>query len=163
MQKIVAQIDVDGFLCGIQIADPSPLEDGVYLIPSGCIDQEPPASPLPGMRYKHDGAGGWIEEPIPQPEPPPPLTAEQLIASYESALDAHLDAVAQQHRYRDRVTFAMRAGYPGPWQSEGAKFGTWMDTCNAQAYALLQSVLDGETELPSKDDFVASLPPFVLP
>jgi hypothetical protein len=89
-------------------------------------------------------------------------TQEQIIAQYETALDAHLDAVAQQYRYRDRVTFAMRAGYPGPWQSDGAKFGTWMDTCNAQAYALLESVLAGEVGLPSKEDFIASLPVFLL-
>ena len=91
-----------------------------------------------------------------------PSTQAKIIAEYEAALDAYLDAVAQQHRYRDRVTFAMRAGYAGPWQSEGVKFGTWMDTCNAQAYALLESVLAGEAELPSKEDFIASLPEFAL-
>ena len=162
MKKSISQLDYDGYFCCALLADESPLEDGVYLIPGGCIDQAPPGAILPGMRYKPDGSGGWIEEAIPEPAPATPPTTEQLIAEYEAALDAHLDAVAQQHRYRDRVTFALRAGYPNPWQSAGAAFGSWMDSCNAQAYALLESVLAGGAELPTKAAFIASLPPFVL-
>lgn len=92
----------------------------------------------------------------------PAKSSTEIIADYEAALDAHLDMVAQQHRYNDRLTFALRSGYPNPWQADGIKFGTWMDSCNAQAFALLESVLAGETELPSKEDFIASLPEFVL-
>ena len=163
MKKIVSQIDRDGFFCGTQLADESPLEEGVFLPPGGCIDLSPPPVIVPGMRYKHDGAGAWIEEAIPQPEPAPPPTTEQLIAEYEAALDTHLDAVAKQHRYRDRVTFAMRAGYPGPWQAEGAAFGTWMDSCNQVAYALMNAVMLGDADLPTKEEFIAALPAFVLP
>ena len=95
--------------------------------------------------------------------PPSQPTIEQQISHYEAALDAHLDGVAQQHRYRDRVTFAMRAGYAGPWQAEGTAFGTWMDTCNAQAYSMLQDILSGAAEMPTVEEFIAELPPFVLP
>lgn len=93
----------------------------------------------------------------------PAPTQAQIISRYESALDAHLDAVAQKYRYRDRVTFAMRAGYAGPWQADGAAFGTWMDTCNAQAYSRLQDILSGAAEMPTVEEFIAELPPFVLP
>lgn len=94
---------------------------------------------------------------------PPPLTDEQKISEYEAALDTHLDAVAQQHRYNDRFTFAMRAGYPGPWQAAGTAFGTWMDTCNAQAYSMLQDIQSGIADMPTVEEFIAELPPFVLP
>lgn len=94
-------------------------------------------------------------------EPDAPST-EQIIAQYEAALDAHLDSVAHAHRYKDRFSFALRAGYPGPYHDEGAAFAAWMDTCNAQAFALLQSVQSGAAELPTIEAFISSLPEFVL-
>lgn len=87
---------------------------------------------------------------------------EQVIAQYESALNEHLDSVARQHRYDDRFTFALRSGYTGPYQADGKAFGTWMDTCNAQAYKLLEDVQAGRTTMPSIEDFIAGLPPFVM-
>lgn len=94
---------------------------------------------------------------------PPAPTIDQLIKQYESALDAHLDGVARQHRYDDRKSFALRAGYVGPYQSEGIAFAQWMDNCNVQAYALLGEVLDGTTSMPTIQAFIATLPVFVLP
>lgn len=110
-----------------------------------------------GKTIGADGGGAPIL--IDPPEP----TRDQVLAQYESELDAHLDRVAQQYRYRDRVTFALRSGYPGPYQAEGAAFGSWMDTCNAQAYALMAAVLVGDAELPTVVEFLASLPEFVKP
>lgn len=88
-------------------------------------------------------------------------TQAQTIARYEAALDAHLDAVARQHRYDNRFTFALRAGFAGPYQAEGAAFALWMDTCNYQAFQLLESVLAGESSIPSSaEEFIAMLPVF---
>lgn len=85
------------------------------------------------------------------------------IRKYESALDNHLDSVAREHRYNDRFTFALRAGYTGPFQAEGVAFAQWMDAINAQAYQLLTDVQAGTTPAPSVEDFIASLPVFVKP
>lgn len=85
------------------------------------------------------------------------------IAKYEHALDSHLDNVARLHRYNDRFTFALRAGYVGPYQAEGIAFAQWMDACNVAAYALLQQVIAGTIEAPAPDAFIASLPAFVMP
>ena len=93
----------------------------------------------------------------------PVLTDAQLIALYEGDLDLHLDTVARAHRYSDRFTFALRAGYPGPFQSEGIAFAQWMDACNAQAYQLLQDVQAGTAALPTVEAFIAALPVLVLP
>jgi hypothetical protein len=90
--------------------------------------------------------------------------AEVMLRKFEQALDEHLNSVAQEHRYNDRFTFAIRAGYPGPFQAEGLAFATWMDTCNSQAYQLLTDVQAGTTPMPATPaDFIATLPAFVMP
>ena len=94
-------------------------------------------------------------------DPPAPTTA-QTIARYEKALDDHLDGVAKLHRYRDRFTFAQRATRPGPWYAEGCAFYDWMETCNAQAFALLSEVQAGNAVMPTIDAFIDSLPEFSL-
>ena len=91
------------------------------------------------------------------------LTEEQIIAKYESALDSHLDNVAKQYRYQDRFSFAVRAGYVGPYQAEAVAFAQWMDQCNVQSFALLSDVLAGNSELPTIEEFIGGLPEFVLP
>lgn len=89
-------------------------------------------------------------------------TPEKITAIYEQALDNMLNSVAHAHRYNDRFTFAIRAAYPGPWQAEGLAFAQWMDTCNAQAYQMLQDVLDGKIPQPTVEEFLASLPEFAV-
>lgn len=84
------------------------------------------------------------------------------IAQYESALDEHLDSVARLHRYDTRFTFALRAGFPGPYHDEAVAFATWMDACNVQAFTLLSEVQAGTATMPTIEVFIASLPGFVL-
>ena len=89
---------------------------------------------------------------------------EILVRKFEAALDAHLDATAREHRYNDRFTFALRAGYAGPFHDEGVAFAQWMDACNAQAYQLLLDVEAGHVAAPaSVEAFIAMLPAFVKP
>lgn len=87
-----------------------------------------------------------------------------LVRKFEGALDAHLDATAREHRYNDRFTFALRAGYAGPFHAEGVAFAQWMDSCNAQAYQLLLDVEAGAAVMPeSIEAFIATLPVFTKP
>lgn len=92
-----------------------------------------------------------------------PVQSPATVEEYELALDEHLDSVAKRYRYRDREMFALRSGYPGPFQAEGIAFGTWMDTCNKQAYDLWDAVLNGTAEMPTIQQFLDSLPIFVKP
>ena len=66
MQKIVSQLDADGYYVGATFADESPLEPGVYLLPAGAIDKEPPKNLEEGKRYRPWGSG-WRSEDIPLP------------------------------------------------------------------------------------------------
>ena len=66
--KIVSQLDADGYFVGLTAADESPLEPGVFLIPGGAVDVEPPVVP-DGHRARW--SNGWAVEAIPQPEPEP--------------------------------------------------------------------------------------------
>lgn len=43
MAKTVYQITPEGYYAGPTEADESPLEPGIYLIPAGCVESEPPA------------------------------------------------------------------------------------------------------------------------
>lgn len=98
---------------------------------------------------------------------PADLTQEQrdaiLLARYEAALTAHLDAVAQSRRYDNRVTCALRAGYPGPFQAEGAAFAAWMDQCNALGYQVLAEIRSGARQLPTIEEFIAMMPEMTWP
>lgn len=92
---IVYQTDNDGVLVGQTVADESPLEPGVYLIPAGCVLRVPPPCPS-GMRVRWTG-DDWTVEAIPVPPTPTPAPApmpdgnppkEVEIIAARAALDA---------------------------------------------------------------------------
>lgn len=85
------------------------------------------------------------------------------VEDYDRALTDHLDAVARERRWDNRITCALRAGFPGPWHNEGVAFAAWMDACNAQSYQLWQDVAAGQTQQPTIDAFIASLPTMQWP
>ena len=82
--------------------------------------------------------------------PPPPT-----LDDYKNALQLMYNAKAAERRYDNYATCAMRAGYPGPWQAEGQSFGTWMDSCNAFGYGVLNQVMQAQIAQPSVAEFVA--------
>lgn len=68
-EKIVCQLDHDGYFVGVVAADPSPLEEGVWLIPARCVESDPPKE-FPGQRVRWE-KGEWKYEDIPVPPQPP--------------------------------------------------------------------------------------------
>ena len=96
--------------------------------------------------------------------PPAPPSIEDRIEVFDAALVAHLDATARERRYDNRVTCALRAGYPGHFQAEGIAFASWMDQCNALAYQLLAEVAAGTRPMPeSPQALIDLMPPMVWP
>ena len=56
----VYQCDDDGWLIGTSQAFESPLEPGVYQVPRGGVQEEPPADPWPEGTHPRWVAGRWI-------------------------------------------------------------------------------------------------------
>lgn len=120
-------------------------------------------------RYRCDGADlpvtvvgiGEVTEwegPLPQHAIPP------TVEDFDQALETLLDATAQSRRYDNRITCALRAGYLGPFQTEGKAFASWMDTCNALAYQIQAEVLAGTRPAPrTVSEFLSEMPEMVWP
>lgn len=87
----------------------------------------------------------------------------QTQAAYTAALEALYDTTAQSRKYDNRLTCALRAGYAGPFQSEGTTFAVWMDTCNAYAYQVMREVLLATRPLPTVEELISELPELVWP
>lgn len=66
----VYQTNADGLFAGITEADPSPLEDGVWLIPGGCVTVEPPDFGKGHQARWIAGEERWEIEPVPAPAEP---------------------------------------------------------------------------------------------
>ena len=108
----------------------------------------------------HPGAigDGWNGSAVVKPQAPLPT-----LADYDKALVAHLDATAKARNYDDRISCAVRAGFPGPFQAEGIAFATWMDTCNQIGYSILADFQAGNIPQPTIAEVIDSLPPMVWP
>lgn len=59
--KPCLQLDDNGYLIGHTVADESPLEPGIYLLPAGAVDADTPVIP-DGKRAKWNGSGFDIED-----------------------------------------------------------------------------------------------------
>lgn len=75
-QKIVSQLDAQGYFVGTTTADESPLEPGVFLLPAGTVDVQAPVV-TEGKRMKW--AGEWVAEDIPPPQSADPIQVESPV------------------------------------------------------------------------------------
>jgi len=118
--KNVIQLDDNGYFAGVTVADESPLEVGVYLMPAHTVDADVPTIP-DGHVAKWNGA--WVYEPIPAPvvepipEPIVPTYADLRAAAYPPISD-YLDGIvkgdqAQIDTYI-AACLAVKAEFPKP-------------------------------------------------
>ena len=145
--------------------DASYAEHGVYTV---VATERPAADPITQVVQEADpifDGGVWKQQwSVRDATPGEKVDQEaRLLARFDAVLTAHLDAVAQSRRYQDRVTCALRAGYPGPFHNEGVAFATWMDSCNAIGYQKVVDYKAGLIPLPSEQELIAALPPMVWP
>lgn len=101
MEKIVSQLDAAGYLVGAAVAEPSPLEPGVYLLPGGCIDVALPSVPQ-GLRARWQ-LGAWTFEAatIEPDHEPAPETIEQwreraVVSRFQARAALHLAGLLDQ-------------------------------------------------------------------
>lgn len=85
------------------------------------------------------------------------------VAHLTEALEAMYDRKAQERRYDNRYTCALRAGYNGPFYEEAVTFAQWMDECNAKAYAIMNEVIAGQRPEPTDEALLAEMPVMVWP
>ena len=118
MTKPVSQLDTSGYFVGMTVADESPLEPGVFIMPARTVDAPAPVIPA-GQRAKWNGE--WVLEDIPQPNvdpelPPVELTYAQKRAAEYPPMADYLDAIvkgdqAQLQLYIENC-LAVKAKYP---------------------------------------------------
>jgi hypothetical protein len=87
-----------------------------------------------------------------------PLSAAERRAFMVRALDTYLDEVAARQGFDSRLTAAIRAGYPGPFQALGAAFAGWMDSCYVIAAQLAASPEAQRDPPATVDDLLGALP-----
>lgn len=88
----------------------------------------------------------------------------ELAGSYRIAVQAHIDATAQERQYDSGLSIATYAiSAVERWAQEAAAFIAWRDSVWIYALAELDNVRAGERDQPSIDEFIAELPPLVWP
>ncbi|MGP3698793.1 hypothetical protein [Rhodobacter sp. NSM] len=162
----VMQLNETGHFVGIEEADESPLERGVFLIPAGCIEAPDPDPPA-GSRARWTGAG-WVYEPLPAgvedgaetPAADPDPGPEEILAGVARAVRAHLDAAARALRYdsiASAVSYADEPAVP-QYQAEGRAFRSWRSLVWERCYELLAEVEAGTRAPMTAEAVIAELP-----
>lgn len=170
--KIVYQTDAEGFLVSEVIADESPLEPGVFLIPAGCVEAKPPHT-ANGQRAQWIGDGWHLmdsqshhpEEEPPVEHDPVPLTPEQEQQLYIESIQLHLDNSARTFGYDDIKSAVTYAEEPVvlKFQLEGRAFRAWRSLVWDYCHTQLALVMAGERDKPETHEFVLELPELVFP
>ena len=145
--KPVFQTDEQGYFIGITEAYESPLEPGVFHIPAGAYEDEPPYLNEPGVTYWRCVDGAWKLEDVPKPpESPPPETptvcspAQGLVALFAIKHITEDDVLAEIASIPDEVQrYTARIGYQRATSWE--RNSTTMQTM-AQLLQLSESDLD---------------------
>lgn len=83
---------------------------------------------------------------------------------YKLAFDAHLDAVAAQRQYDNRLTIVSYEGSTKPqWAAEAAAFIAWRDAALDYMFDQLAAVEAGEIAPPTIEEFVGGITPLAWP
>lgn len=163
--KIFNYHPISGFLIGESVADESPLEEGVFLVPAFSTDLTPP-DPIEGkIIVFSEEAWHYVDEAVEAPPVVEAPTQEMVIAAYSAAVQSHLDAAARSAGYDNINTAVSYAEEPAvvKFQVEGAAFRVWRSLCWAYCYAQLAAVEAQEREQPTIEALIAELPSLVLP
>ena len=83
--------------------------------------------------------------------------------TYETAIDKHIDGIAQAKGYDSRITASLRASSTGIWKDEGVAFLNWMDSCYDYVYTEFTEIKAGNRTQPSIEELIAELPVIVWP
>ncbi|WP_160286407.1 hypothetical protein [Pseudomonas knackmussii] len=110
-------------------------------------------------------ATGWTYEGGEFHAPTLPVpTTEQVFASMQGAVQAHMDDEAQTHGYDGILSLCTYATSTNDkFRAEGQAGVEWRDKCWAYGYALLAEVDAGSREIPTVREVLGELPSMVWP
>lgn len=106
------------------------------------------------------------------PDPAKIVTAEVkaeaakavTLATFQMAIQAHIDGMAKSRRYADGNSLA---GYVTStvvkWSAEAVAFVAWRDAVWVYSYAELDKALSGQRPIPTISDFTTELPAMIWP
>lgn len=90
--------------------------------------------------------------------------AKPDIRDYQSAIEAHVDAIARQRDYSSAVSCASYANSTIiAWADEAAAFIEWRDAVWAYAFTELAAAQNGQRVAPTITGFLAELPAIAWP
>lgn len=155
--KIVSQLDAEGYFIGEAVAQESPLEPGVFLIPGGAVDVSPPQlNSSKRLRFVH---GQWNEISI-TPDPEPVKTEQQIQRTLTMAVQTHMNRVAQAVGYDNIYTAVTYANEPAvqKYQIEGLALRAWRSLVWAKCYEVMDEVKAGTRTIPTAEELISLLP-----
>lgn len=161
-EKIVSQLDAEGYFVGATFADPDPLTPAGWLIPGGAVEATPPEVPE-GFRAKWDGAGFVLEE-ISEAVEEPVLPTKPTFSDYVAAIQKRLDDFARGRNYDGILSAATYAASSVPkFRAEGQYAVEARDATWAKGYEILAAVEAGERAAPTYAELAEELPSLVWP
>lgn len=92
-----------------------------------------------------------------------PPTQEEVLASYQLAIQAALDNKAREKMYNDSISIATYVNSTNSsWKAEATSFIAWRDAVYSYALTILTQVQNGGSQ-PPISDVIAGLPTMTWP
>ena len=113
---LVYQTDPNGVFVGVTYADPDPMQPGEWLLPGGCVQQEPPATP---EGYDAVFTDAWYLVPTTVVTEAPAKTLEDIRASTSLDRAAFCNGLADAGVISDNEAIAAARG---EWPASFAGF-----------------------------------------
>ncbi|TCS37497.1 hypothetical protein EDC30_104301 [Paucimonas lemoignei] len=130
----VFQLDPNGIFIGETVADRSPLEEGVFLVPDGCVQEPPPAFVAGKLRAFVNGAWQYQDPPLlPDSigEDPAPPALEQMrmqaIRSLNERCQAIADHLTASYPDFEKLTWEDQRREAVAWQADSAAPTPYID------------------------------------
>ncbi len=150
---------ISGRYAGPVTCDPSPLEEGEFLVPAFSVSDEPPSAVPEGHELRWNGAT-WESVALPPPPEPTLPTLEEIRVALTAAVQWHLDSVAMAWGYDgiwSAVTYADEPAVP-QFAAEGAALRAWRSNVWAACYEVLAEVQAETRPVPTEEELLADLP-----
>lgn len=158
---------VTGEFLGEGVADESPLEPGVFIIPAHATTIQPLEYREGMTRCFIDGKWQYVPASVLETSPeetPSEPTQEDILKTMRDAIQNYLDAKPQERLYDGILSLCTYATSTNPkFAAEGQAGVVWRDACWAKGYEIMVGVQAGTRPIPTVDELLSELPVFHWP